>query len=165
GFYVIPHVLRAAGHCVPESGTFDPAGIAGLAKAFDSVSLFAAPTMVSRLIECPQWTAANVQNVKTLVYGGGPMYSATLRAAISKLGFRLVQIYGQGESPMTITRLDKLEHQRAAQAQDDAVLASAGSAFAAVEFRIADQNNEPLPAGVAGEVLVRGDVVMQGYWG
>ena len=92
------------------------------------------------------------------------MYAADAVAALDRFGPRFAQIYGQGESPMTITTLAKEEiadrnHPRWAER-----LASAGRPFACVEVRIADEDDRELPRGENGEVLCRGDVVMEGYW-
>ena len=67
--------------------------------------MFAAPTMVKRLVECPAECPS--ENIRTIVYGGAPMYVEDARKALDRFGPRLAQIYGQGESPMTITVLSK----------------------------------------------------------
>jgi long-chain acyl-CoA synthetase len=162
GFYMLPHVARAGLNVIPASGGFDPAEIFDLLRVYRGVTLFAAPTMVKRLVEHPD--EAGTPGLKTIVYGGGPMYVADCEAALRRFGFKLAQIYGQGESPMTITCMDKalhadVDHPRYAQR-----LASVGHAFSGVEVRVADADDRPLPAGEIGEILVRGDVVMAGYW-
>ena len=68
---------------------------------------FAAPTMVKRLVEHPSIGRANLGRLKSVVYGGGPMYVEDAKAAFAALGPRLAQIYGQGESPMTITAMGR----------------------------------------------------------
>jgi long-chain acyl-CoA synthetase len=124
--------------------------------------MFAAPTMVKRLVECD--AQCNPDHINTIVWGGAPMYVADARAAIDRFGPRFAQIYGQGESPMTITTLSKQEiadrdHPRWAER-----LGSAGRPFGCLEVTIADGDDRALPTGEAGEILCRGDVVMPGYW-
>jgi long-chain acyl-CoA synthetase len=70
-----------------------------------------------------------------------------------------VQIYGQGESPMTITALGRRWH-----VATEPRLGTVGRAQSVVEVRIADDNGDPLPAGADGEIEVRGLTVMAGYW-
>jgi long-chain acyl-CoA synthetase len=164
GMYNFAHVLVGARHVVPESGGFDVAEILALAQHFGQVSLFAAPTMVLRLVEHVATHGSDCRGIKTIVYGGGPMYLEDIRRALDVLGDRLVQIYGQGESPMTITALARQhladrEHPRYLER-----IVSVGVAHSVVEVVVADADGQPLPAGVAGEVLVRGETVMQGYW-
>ena len=162
GFYMLPHVARAGLNVVPESGSFDPAEIFMLLQAHRGVTMFAAPTMVKRLVDHPD--DADTSGLKTIVYGGGPMYVADCKAALQRFGFKLAQIYGQGESPMTITCMDKVLHADTAHPRYELRLASVGHAFTGVEVRVAGADDRPLPSGEIGEILVRGDVVMAGYW-
>jgi long-chain acyl-CoA synthetase len=162
GFYMLPHVARGGLNVVPESGGFDPTEIFSLLRAHRGVTMFAAPTMVKRLVDHPD--DADTSGLKTIVYGGGPMYAADCKAALARFGFKLAQIYGQGESPMTITCLDKALHADLAHPRYEQRLASVGHAFTGIELRVADADDQPLPAGEIGEILVRGDTVMAGYW-
>jgi len=164
GMYNFPHVLRGATQIIPESAGFEPAEIFDLIEAFEGVAFFAAPTMVKRLVEAPEAAKASTDNLKTIVYGGGPMYVADLKKAMDVLGPKLVQIYGQGESPMTITALSKDLHRAESHANYEGRLASVGVAHSVVEVRVRDHQGNVLPIGEPGEVCVRGDTVMKGYW-
>jgi long-chain acyl-CoA synthetase len=164
GLYVLPHVEAGAVSVVPESGGFDPEEICALLAAWDRACLFAAPTMVKRLVTAPALAGARLDRLKSIVYGGGPMYIADAKAAFAALGPRLAQIYGQGESPMTITAMNRALVADAIARGDDARLGSVGVAQTGIELRIGDADDRALPAGDAGEVLVRGPTVMQGYW-
>ena len=82
--------------------------------------------MVKRLVESPACGRADSRNLKTIVYGGGPMYVADCKAAFAALGPRLAQIYGQGETPMTITAMDRALLADAIARGDDARIASVG---------------------------------------
>ncbi len=164
GLYGLPHVAAGACHVIPESHGFDPAEIFALLPAHKGVTMFGAPTMVKRLVENPGAGAADSTNLKTVIYGGGPMYLEDLKQAMERFGTVFSQIYGQGESPMTITALGKAAHGDRDHPRYWQRLASVGQAQSAVELRIADDNDRALPAGQTGEVLVRGDSVMLGYW-
>ncbi len=108
GLYGVPNVMQAACHVIPESGGFDPAEIYELIRTYPDISFFAAPTMVKRLIDHPG--DEDTRNLKTIMYGGGPMYVEDCRAALERFGPKLAQLYGQGESPMTITALARISH-------------------------------------------------------
>jgi long-chain acyl-CoA synthetase len=162
GFYMLPHVAHGGLNVTPESGGFEPAEIFELLRAHRGVTMFAAPTMVKRLVEHRDGGAQ--PGHKTIVYGGGPMYVADCQAALARFGNVLVQIYGQGESPMTISCLPRADHADTTQPRYLERLASVGPAFTGVEVRVAGPDDAPLPAGEVGEVLVRGDTVMAGYW-
>jgi long-chain acyl-CoA synthetase len=164
GLYMIPHVARGAVNVIPESGGFDPAEIVTLLDAWDRVLFFAAPTMVKRLVAAPALDHARLDRLKCIVYGGGPMYVEDCKAAFAALGPRLAQIYGQGETPMTITAMDRALLADAVARGDDARIGSVGCAQTGIELRIGGVDDAPLPTGTVGEVLVRGATVMQGYW-
>ena len=162
GLYMLPHVAMAAANVVPESGGFDPAEIFATIARWPGTAMFAAPTMVKRLIRHD--AATEPTNLKALIYGGGPMYVEDAQAALTRLGPRLVQIYGQGESPMTITCLDRETIADRMHSRWLERLGSVGLPFPNVEVRVGDAADNPCPAGDSGEVLVRGDPVMLGYW-
>ena len=164
GLYILPHVAAGACNVVPESGAFDPLEIFELWRHWRGICMFAAPTMIKRLVEHPEAANAEHTNLKTVVYGGGPMYVEDLKLAMARFGNRFVQIYGQGESPMTITTLTRAEHANLAHPRHAERLASVGRAHSVVEVRVADGEDRSLAPGEPGEVLLRGDTVMLGYW-
>ena len=168
GLYNFAHVLRGASQVFPASGGFDPAEIIELLKSHRGMTMFAAPTMVKRLTEHALGQGGPngevMRNLKTIVYGGGPMYVADLKRALNVFGNRFVQIYGQGESPMTISALSRFHHADTQHPRHEARLASVGVAHSGVQIRICDESGQPVAAGVTGEILVKGDTVMSGYW-
>ncbi|MEM6105494.1 AMP-binding protein [Mycobacterium sp. 050272] len=157
GLYVLPYVLRGARQVVPESGSYDPAEFLDLCEHHRAVSAFLAPTMVQRLVDTGRGRPANL---KMIVYGGGPMYVESLRKAIAAFGPIFAQIYGQGESPMTITGLRGVDH----DCDDDAILGSVGYARSGMEVAVLLGDDSPAPTGEIGEIVCRGDAVMSGYW-
>ena len=164
GLYILPHVERGACQVVPASGGFDPDEVFALLQTWKGATFFFAPTMVTRLINAPGIADADTTNLKTIVYGGAPMYAEDCQKALALLGPKLVQIYGQGESPMTITALSRALHSDTGNPRYLDRLASVGTAQSGVEVRVTDAEDADLPAGEIGEILVRGDVVMKGYW-
>ena len=164
GLWSIASVGRSANNVVLESGSYDAEEVCRLIAAWPSISMYHAPTMLKRLINTPSIGTTDTTNLRTLIYGGSHMYMADLQRSLEVLGPKLVQIYGQGESPNTISLLDKSEHARRDHPRYLERLGSAGVARSGVEIRIADSEDRPLPPGELGEVLVRGDIVMSGYW-
>ena len=164
GLYNFPHVRMGGRHVIPESGGFDPDEVLNLGRQLDNVVMFAAPTMVRRLVDVARRRGENGEGIRTIIYGGGPMYLADIREAIATMGQRFVQIYGQGESPMTITALSREWHRRTDHPRYLERLASAGPAQSVMSVRITDADGKPLPAGETGEVEAKGAAVMLGYW-
>ncbi len=162
GLYIMPHVARLGVQVIPESGGFEPAEIIALFNAWPRISMFAAPTMIKRLLT--QSADCNVENIRTLIWGGAPMYVEDALTALDRFGPRLAQIYGQGESPMTITTLSKQDIAARDHPRWRARLGSAGKPYACVEVSVADRDDRPVAQGEPGEILVRGEVVMAGYW-
>jgi len=164
GVYGLPHVAKAANQVIPVSGGFDIGELVELIAAYKGVTCFFAPTMVTRLVNHPAAIGVDTNHLKTLIYGGGPMYVEDLRRALDLFGPRLVQIYGQGEAPMTITAVSKAVHADTNHPRYLERLGSAGIARSDVDVRVVGAGDRTLPSGEVGEVLVRGDVVMYGYW-
>jgi len=164
GLYGLPHIARGAVSVIPASGGVEGEEIAELISRWPGISFFAAPTMVKRLANDRAILRADLSNLKTIIYGGAPMYLADLEEALAVFGPKLAQIYGQGETPMTITALSKAQHANTAHPRWRDHMQSVGFPRTDVEVRVVDENGDGLPIGEIGEVVVRGDVVMAGYW-
>jgi long-chain acyl-CoA synthetase len=168
GFYAIPHLIAGARHVVPASGGFDAAELFELGASLGPLSLFAAPTIVKRLVDHAEHTTLSptdcARSFKTIVYGGAPMYAADIQRALRIMGPRFVQIYGQGESPMVGTALSRFHLSDTTHPEHAQRLASIGVAQTPVQIRITDEHGHELPVGEVGEVLIKGDSVMAGYW-
>ena len=161
GLYALPFLLKGAHQIVLPH--FDVAAILDVIARHPRVSMFAAPTMLTRLVHAPEVAAADIANLRTIYYGGGPMYVADLERALDIFGPRLYQLYGQGESPMTITGLAQRLHERDHPHWYDR-LASCGYARSGVLVRVVDDQDRDLRAGEIGEVITKSDCVMDGYW-
>ena len=161
GLYVPPYVARGARQVVPASGAFEPPEFLDLCHHHPGCSAFLAPTMVARLVQTGR---DRPRNLKTVVYGGGPMYVDSLKKAMGAFGPIFVQLYGQGEAPMTITGLRRSDHVAGDGWADDAVLGSVGYARTGVDVAVLGADGAPAGVGQIGEIVCRGDVVMSGYW-
>ncbi len=155
GLYSLAHMFKGGRQRVLNG--FTPAEIFAEIEVHPNVSMFAAPTMISRLLDAPQAASADLTNLRVLYFGGGPMYQSELRRALDLFGERLYHLYGQGESPMTITGFRP-------RRDDDARLVSCGHRRTGVDYRIVGENGQDVPVGAIGEVVTRSDCLMTGYW-
>ena len=162
GLYALPHLAGLATQVIPELGGFDAGEVVSLAGHWRGLTMFAAPTMLHRLIRHPG--LGPLPGFKTFVYGGAPMHVADVKASLAALGPRLAQLYGQGESPMCITGLSKRWYAEASHPRFEAIIGSAGFPQLAVEVAVVGPDDLPLQAGEPGEICVRGDSVVPGYW-
>jgi acyl-CoA synthetase (AMP-forming)/AMP-acid ligase II len=162
GLYALPFVLKGAHQLILPH--FDVAAILEALRQYERVSMFAAPTMLTRLAHAPEMPDADLANLKTIYYGGGPMYAADLEKALGLFGPRLYQLFGQGESPMTITGLSQRLHADSGHPRWRERLGSCGVARTGVLVRVVDEHDEELPPGEVGEVITKSDCVMEGYW-
>ena len=157
GLYIPPYVLRGARQVIPESAAFEPDEFLDLCEHHSDCSSFLAPTMVQRLVQTGR---PRPRNLRTVVYGGGPMYVDSLKKAMAAFGPIFTQLYGQGEAPMTITGLRRVDHLNA----DDAALGSVGYARSGVDVAVLRDDGAAAATDEIGEIVCRGDVVMSGYW-
>ena len=90
------------------------------------------------------------------------MYVEDLKQALRRIGRVFVQLYAQGETPMTATYLRREDH--VLEGAGAARLASCGQARSGLEVRVLDEQDRELLRGQTGQLCVRGASVMKGYW-
>ncbi|WP_332813844.1 AMP-binding protein [Ramlibacter sp.] len=163
GLMAFQHVARAAGHVFPTFQGFRTGEFYELVERHRVTTAFMVPTMIQMMLDDPSHRQHDISSLHTIIYGGAPMYVERLKEAIETFGRIFVQGYAQGEAPMGCTYLPKDEHHTASP-EAERRLASAGRECIHVEVRIFDDDDRPLPANTPGEVVVRGDLVMHGYW-
>ncbi len=164
GLYALPHIARGSLNVIAQSASFSVDEVIEILGRHRNVTAFAAPTMIVRLLQSASALRDKASNIRTLLYGGGPMYVADLERALDTMGPRLLQLYGQGESPNTITCLSKPAHAEARAQGDVARYGSCGVARTGVEVRVVDPEGNDVKPGETGEVITRSDCVMRGYW-
>jgi acyl-CoA synthetase (AMP-forming)/AMP-acid ligase II len=164
GLAIFHHIARGSTSAFPGASSFDPPRIFKAIERYRATTMFLVPTMINMLLASPDRDRYDLSSLKTVFYGGAPMYVEQLTEALRVFGPIFVQVFGQGEAPMTCTSLPKDEH----LVGDDPVklkrLGSAGRATTGVQVRIVDDADRPVPSDTMGEIVVRGDLVMKGYW-
>lgn len=164
GLYALPAVAKGAANVILKAERFDPEAIFQTIQERKVTCLFLVPTQVTHLVNSPHLDRYDLSSLRCLCYGGSPMYVEDLKRAVRTLGPVLVQIYGQGEAPMTISYLRREEHGLQGRPDEERRLSSAGIARTDVLVRIVDDEDREVPLGTMGEIVCRGEVVMKGYW-
>jgi acyl-CoA synthetase (AMP-forming)/AMP-acid ligase II len=166
GLWALPITAGAGTHLIPAAASFDPDQIFKLIETHRVTKIaFIAPTMITMLLNAPSIDKYDLSSLRFLGYGGSPMYVEDLKRAMKQWGPVLCQIYGQGETPMTITMLTPEDHRIAAETPVlENRLASAGRIRKDIQIAILDENDEELGDEGIGEISLRGDCAMKGYW-
>lgn len=164
GLYSLPPLARGCANVILPLGRFNPQAVLEAGERYKATHTFVVPTVLKRLTDSALESGKQPRNFKTVIYGGSSMHLEDLKRSIKVFGARLVQLYGQGESPMTISHLPGRDHVYRRDPRQQEKVTSAGVPRTDVEVRVVDAEDRPVDSGVMGEIVVRGDVVMQGYW-
>jgi len=154
--YVLP--LLAQGGCLVFPDSTTPADIARTFDVHKGTMSFMPPTLIYMLMSSSDVDASQFESLRNLVFGGAPMPPEKVDDAIAFFGARIGSTYGQTESPQIVTMI--LPHELA----DPVNRGSCGRCTWLSDMAIRSPDGEFLPAGQKGEVVVRGDLVMTGYW-
>jgi long-chain acyl-CoA synthetase len=117
---------------------------------------FIVPTILYRILDLDNLNRFDLSTLKTIVYGGASITGQRLEEALAKFGYILVQAYGLTETTSFSSVLNKEEHRRGGN--------SIGRGMCGVEVKVVHEGGEEVKPGEVGEILVRGDTVMKGYW-
>jgi long-chain acyl-CoA synthetase len=164
GIVALPAVARGAVNAILEPASFEPKSLfATIEKLKVGHVAFLAPTQIIKMLDEFEPGRFDLSSLKAITYGGAPIHVVHLKRAIEAFGPVFVQLFGQGEAPITITGMTAARHRELLESGDPRI-GSAGQVRTDVEAHCVGESDEVLPPGEAGEVVVRGDVVMPGYW-
>lgn len=165
GFHAMAAVGRGVHQVFASPGRFEPAEILDLLATARVTNTWLVPTQLVMLTDAARDNPPPLPALRRIVYGGAAFAVPDLRHAIEVFGPRFVQLYGQGETPMTATVLPPEVHAAAMAGEHAERLGSAGYARPGMDVRVFDADDREAPPGEVGEVVVRGPAVMTGYWG
>ena len=139
---------------------FDPAPVLATVAEHKVTDLLLVPTMIQKLTDAPERAGYDLSGVRRVMYGASPISEALLQRARKAFpAADFTQVYGMTELSPVITVLGSEDH------GDSVRRRSAGRAAPHSEIRIVDPEDREVPRGGVGEVVVRGDHIMLGYWG
>ncbi|WJR78341.1 AMP-binding protein [Bradyrhizobium sp. NP1] len=124
---------------------------------------FLPPTVIYMLLDHPKLDAADLTSLQCFWYGAAPISAARLAEALRRIG-PMAQLFGQTEAPMMISMMPPAAHYNADGSIAVGRLSSAGRVSPLVQVGIMDKSGRLLPTGERGEIVVRGSLVMDGYY-
>jgi acyl-CoA synthetase (AMP-forming)/AMP-acid ligase II len=160
GSKVLAFFLRGARNITIAK--FEPDRFLELVEGERVTNTFVVPTMVAMLVEAAANSRADITSLRGVSYGGAPIAPARLQEAMEALGNIFVQVYGSCEAPHPVLVLSKKNH--LVPPGKEARLGSLGREVTSTEVRVAGPDGSPNPVGERGEMWIRGDNVMRGYW-
>jgi fatty-acyl-CoA synthase len=155
--FFIP-VLQKGGAFYVMQG-FSPDEFFDLVEEHKITCTMLVPVMLYFLLDSPRSATADMSSMSTIFYGASPMSPARLREGIEKWGPVFYQFYGQSEAPMVVANMRKAEH----DLNKPQRLSSCGRPTPWVHMSLLDSDGTPVAQGEAGEICVRGPLVMKGY--
>lgn len=156
GFHALAATARAAHQVILPTGSFDPAATLALIAEAGVTNTWLVPTQIVLLTDALP-ADVHLPTLQHVVYGGAPMTPAATARALERFGPVFVQLYGQGETPMTATVLRRQDHR-------PDLFGAAGRARPGIDVAVMDEAGALAPPDAVGEVVVRGPSVMSGYW-
>ncbi|MDO8705429.1 MAG: AMP-binding protein [Sulfuricaulis sp.] len=164
GTYFVPWYLRGARNVIVEGASID-----GLLEAIERerITVFTCvPTALTRIVNHPDIERFDLSSLRAIGYGAEPIPYNTLEKALDRFGSILTQNYGLTEAMMTVATLSPGDH----LLPDDGTgkpaprVGCIGRPYTFVEVVLRGEDGEPVPVGEVGEITVRSEHVMQGYW-
>ena len=155
-------LLLSGGSNVIVQG-FTPEGVMAALQNERVTDVLLVPTMIQMLVDHPALGSHDLSALNNIVYGASPISEAVLGRAMAALpNAHFTQAYGMTELSPIATLLHWQEHIGEGRAKGRH--RAAGRATLGCEVRIVDENDKPVSHGAVGEIVVRGDNVMTGYW-
>ncbi|WP_077213219.1 long-chain-fatty-acid--CoA ligase [Bacillus dakarensis] len=162
GALMLPHFMKGAVNVIlPE---FDPKLLLETIQTEKGTTLMMVPTMILFLINYPKLHEYDLSSLKTILYGAAPMPVEHLKQAQKKLGNIFAQGYGLTEAGAQCVLLSKEDHKIDGNEKEVGRLSSAGRELTLIQIKILDNEGNELPQGKVGEITVKGNHVMKGYW-
>jgi len=148
--------LAAGGRVIllPE---FKPAEVLRLIEQEKVAHVFLVPAMINMLLQAPEIATADLSSLKSVAYGASPIGEAVLAQAKARFGCGFIQFYGMTETTGAGAYLPPDAHV-------GELLRSCGQAWPTLGLKILDEAGEDAAVGEIGEIAIRGDIVMAGYW-
>jgi len=158
------HFLMGNTVYIRKEGTFDPKEVLGILEREKITTCQFVPTMVNAMLQEKSIETYDLHHLRLIPYAASPMPVELLKQAMKRFQCGFIQFYGQTETgPLTTVLPPEAHVLKGTDAQLDR-LASAGRAALNYEVRILDEEGKDVPVGEVGEIAVRSEAMIIGYW-
>lgn len=154
--YLLPLFSAGGANVIPVNST--PAGIVDAIKANQITTMFMPPTQLTAVVDYASQNDLHAGSLRRVIYGAAPMRPDRIRQAQDVLGPIIAATYGQTEAPQVISVIS------AKELIESSNLTSVGRPGLLTKVAIKGSDGNLAGIGEQGEILVRGDLVMNGYW-
>jgi len=161
GFFMLLGTTMGAAHVIVPA--FEPALVLKTLQEEKIRTALLVPTMINMVVNHPEISRYDLSRLRRLVYGASPMPEAVIRRAMEVIpDVDFYQAYGQTEASPVVTVMGPEYH--TLSGPKSGKLKGAGRVVAGIDMAILDEEGREVPTGEVGEVCIRGDNVMLGYW-
>ncbi len=144
---------------------FDPKGFLDLMVQEKITHTFLAPTMLRILLNVPGVESMDFSSLQTITFGGEPMSYELLTECIRIFQCDFLQGFGQTEASPSISLMNQEEYRKILKDPElRRRLNAVGKETPGNQIRIVDENDQDVPRGTVGEIMIRGDNTMVGYY-
>lgn len=157
GAFFVPVLQRGGAFYVMDS--FNPDAFFDMVEKHNITMTMLVPVMLYTLLDSPRASTADMSSMETIFYGASPISPSRLQKGVEKWGQVFYQFYGQAECPMVITAMRRNEHDVSKPER----LSSCGRPTPWVHVSLRDSDGKQVGPDEAGEICVRGPLVMKGY--
>jgi fatty-acyl-CoA synthase len=160
------HTITVVGGTHVMIHHFNPAEAFRLIERERVTTCAMVPTMVNALLHSPDLQKCDLSSLQTITIGGAASSPGLVKEAEQKLGCLCISGYGLTETCPTLAKSTPKSDSAWEGEQRYAAQAMTGFAIPGVELRVLDPNGNEVPhdGTSMGEIVARGDVVMEGYW-
>ncbi len=162
GVLLLPVLMRRGICLIMES--FSPIHFLEQVEKEKVTAAMLVPTMIYSLLDFPDWAKYDTSSLRDILYGAAPIAPERLKQAITRYGPIFSQYYGQTESPMILTALQKEEHVIDNPERERQIFSSCGRATITTQIKLIDENGKEVSGGEVGEIVARSTFMMDGYY-
>jgi acyl-CoA synthetase (AMP-forming)/AMP-acid ligase II len=162
GSMVIGLAALAAGATLVVSERFTPQNFLIDLQRHAATRAFLVPSMVRFTLQAKALADAELGSLTEVMYGAAPMPAGLLREAVAAFGCGFRNVYGitEGGGPIALLAPEEIADPTGGERR----LAAAGRMMPGVQLEVQSEAGRPLPPGEVGEICMRGDGQMSGYW-